>query len=445
MLRGPLPRYVPNPLPRDNRVLDWTRNRKSAVAEEDDLERCWRRLAPRALRLGAETGRPERRWLPTLEGLVSLAACAPHEQAFEYSVLPGRHGGAFTHWLLHVLEHEGTSMNLPRALHSGPRAGPFFGRDAKPRIDGAADRLLFAAGSSELRPTVRVLAVAEDRLLLGTGAAHGVARGTRFALFRPGWSAGDLAGHRLGVVELTTVGGAESWATPLGAPSGELPGPGSVALPLGRGSTGPRRTVRLEPHGLASSQTHGLEQELRSRATGLFEVIPPDRSAEYTIAVDAGGLLTVHLRDGMVKSPALPPLPVSRLEARERMARLLVHLIRYRNTEELFNHDTTRPSSASYGPHFLSFPRATIPRKIPSRVSCSDAGRRLGPGEWLCLTLENGSKQPLYLAVLDLDSRFAIGQIYPSHATTSCSRRVRRSTSLSSRSPRKVSRPDAIS
>lgn len=417
-LRDELPSRVPNPQARYNRISDWQRPGRSMVAPEAELSRRWRLLSGRRGRLGSDRDRPSRRWLPGLDRLVLLAACAPHEKAFEYRVSPERQGGALTHWLLDTLERKGTDLTY-RQLHEHIRAQIRARIEAQtPQIQGDLDRfLLQGRGRDGARPAITVLAVEIDRLLLNTGEAQGVRTGDRFTIFAGEGSGSDAGERCLAEVEVCESGGAESWARYLEPLEHEAPEPGCRALPRKQGSFEPRQTVRL-PTGETAAACHSLAalaHALRLQGKDLLEVVAPGETAKWTVIINPQGNFEILDSKKQPVPNLVPTVPAAQRGAGRSIADRLIHIARFFDLLALSNsslHAPTIRAQLSLLPAGYDAEQAEKPRHEPETLI--EPSTEVKIGDWLYLNLANLSRQPLFFAVLNLRPRWGIRQIFPS-------------------------------
>jgi len=407
------PTKVEDPVARYNLVSEWRRDRPSRVAPEEALAESWRRLNLSRATVGGQT--EERRWLPPGADHVLLLACRPNEAAFEYSVVPGRHGGAFTHWILDTLEQRGTGISY-RQLHErvNARVVGCLNQLQNPQLEGDADRRVFGVESLQRRHAAGVLRVDGDRLLLDVGQAHGLRRKGRFAVFPPGWENDDLPEGRVAVVEVEDVGGAQAWARILEGHHGG-PEPGSVALPLHLGPLARRRKVSLPPLDGGDHRHRRIfdkvGDELRGRAGDLLERVGDGETAEYRVSVEDGRFL-IRGVDGYPLPNLHPPLSAEEENAPRLVDRLL-HLVRYRHVRELRNHDPNGVLNGELRLELGRLPRGYDPVDLPEPTEKLGADAEIRPGDWICLTIRNLAAEPLDVAVLDLQPLWGIRQIHP--------------------------------
>ncbi|MEE8524849.1 MAG: caspase family protein [Thermoanaerobaculia bacterium] len=415
-LRREEPKRVSNPVARDNDVGGWERRRPSLVAPEAALAERWHRLndSPETL---AGRRREGSGWLPSTAGFVLLAACRPHEQAYEYAVAPGQQGGALTHWFLDTLETLGTGISY-RQLHDR-----VYGRIHEllefqsPQLEGADDRRVFSCESLQLRHGVNVLRVEDRRLLLNTGQAQGARRGARFAVFPSGWCNDDLTQERLAVVEIDELGGTESWTRIVESHRSEAPEPGCLALPLALGPLRRRRTVRWgrgeDPDAGRRGTLETLTNKLKKIDNGFLEWVGSDQPAEYQLTVDSGGEIEIRDATGGRLPNQQPQLSVDEGDVAGRLIARLEHLARYRHVAELHNHDAASPLHGRLEVELGLLPPDYDPADPSEPVA--DTGRLLEvrEGDWLCLVMRNRSEQVLNFTVLDLQPRWSIRQIHP--------------------------------
>ena len=144
-------------------------------------------------------------------GAVLLAACRPGELALEV-LLEGRRRGVFTWALLDALRRLGTGVAY-RRLHERILARVHTRFEIQtPMLDGDTERRVLGGEIRSPLPTVPVLAVEPDSVLLAAGAPEGVGAGAWFAVYP--LDAQDLSRieERVALVEVVEAGATNSRA-----------------------------------------------------------------------------------------------------------------------------------------------------------------------------------------------------------------------------------------
>ncbi len=94
----------------------------------------------------------------------------------------------------------------------------------------------------------------------------------------------------------------------------------------------------------------------------------------------------------------------------------LVHLTKYRNVQEMDNHDIISPLSNKLVIELIGVQADFDPVDMPEPKSFTEPGNTpiLKEGEWTFLRIRNSSSRVLNITILDLQPDWGITQIYPS-------------------------------
>ncbi|MEM7052464.1 MAG: caspase family protein [Acidobacteriota bacterium] len=348
----------------------------SLVASRAQLDRAWR----------AAAGRRQRKtelasgWLPAPRGYVLLAACRAHEKAFE-SIFGGRQGGVLTQrWLTTWQQQpQGTWQQLYPALQH-TIAETMEGQ--LPIVEGEVDRQVFT--NDTRRPdsgSALILEQQGDRVLLQAGYAHGAEVGSRFAL-------SDKQPDGKTEIEIEEVGSVLSWGR-------MAPGRGEQQIPVGshaRALSPPpteRPTVSLAP---------ALAQHLAFFEIALVDLatltLDPPSKADIRIE-PCGDRIAVRFAGQAVADSGDP--------------REVVDWVRHL----AFFDRVRRLQNSAPGPGLAQSLAASLRR--PTDPTSGRPVQRLETGceERFYLELHNRAEMAINLAILNLDSAFAIERIYP--------------------------------
>jgi hypothetical protein len=118
---------------------------------------------------------------------VLLAACAPHQSAFEHRRSDGTRHGLFSHVLLPALTRLTSTSDLTyREVMDDARRGVTRWRPKQtPRGEGDLDRVVLGTARHAPRALATVVAGRRDVVVLDVGEVHGVVTGARFAVEFP--------------------------------------------------------------------------------------------------------------------------------------------------------------------------------------------------------------------------------------------------------------------
>ncbi|MDA8019822.1 MAG: caspase family protein [Thermoanaerobaculia bacterium] len=391
LLRDVQPK-IAGAMARSNRVERWQRTRPSTVATVAQLAETWHR-----------SGAPWRDH--GSYGYVLIAACREHEQAWEYPTEGSDHGGALTRALLESIQEEGIGRTYRQLFERIlGRVRTRLEGFQTPRLEGEGDRLLLGSDHGSSLRGLTVLAVEPGRILVATGHAQGVAKGDRFfvepLIAEPRNQ--TMTSEGPAVVELLEPGSAESWG--VWVRRGARPvSPGDRAVPA-RFLSSQHRVVLDETLGAFSDQLRAIDSPFLS-----WERVPPGSirmkrvGEELRISGDSWPL--THVVPSLSLKNADPTTAV----------RLLERVARYCTVERL-NAEAQGSSLTSaltirVGVLKSSF-RPHVDPVDPVADLMEDAAVPFGT--WLAITIENRGRQPLEIAVLALDPRWSVTQLYPS-------------------------------
>ncbi len=372
--------------PRSHRVSARASIGPSSVASAAELAGSRRRF-------GAAGGRSK--------GYVMLAACREQEQAWEYPTdakNPFKMQGALSRLLIDNVRRSGPDLSyrqLFERLHAGLHT--LLDGFQTPRLEGEGHRRLLGGEPAAGPRGFTVLSVDEEKVLLATGACHDAKEGDRFALFPliedPKRSSAPPA-----AVEVAEVRGSESVAT--WHRRGEtLYQPGDRAIPIPRG----RCRVLIGP------EFAELEGQLQTLDNPFFSWKRSPSADLRLRGID--GCLTVESAGSVPLPHPVPSVPRRDLQG---LVRLLERLSRYRAFERLTHHGRSGTAVA------LEVRLGRLPDDFQPRRDEVRPLDELPPdsnmpfGCWWALTVENTCRQPLEIAVLNLDPTWCISQLYPS-------------------------------
>lgn len=367
--------------------------------------------------------------LPTSKGYTLFAACRPTESAYEFPFDGHESNGALTYWLLDGLQQIGPGLSYKMVfdrvmakIHSQ------FERQS-PMLEGEADRVVFGVVDVPPRYAVDVMKVdaLNARVLLQTGQAQGVRKGTRFAIESPKTTDGATALDRKAVVEITTPGAADSWALLVSPPT--MPDPpieqGDQAVLLGLGSSKLVRAVALiRPDGAAPTAAdtalHAVSDALKADTTGWVVPAQTGEPAECLVTTrrrdgDPGEVYEICDRSGspIVNLPA--DLAAGSAGASAVVARL-VHLARFRAVQDLDNFDVNSTLKGKVVAALVGVQDDYQPGETPDPKpfpETTGSVPTIQAGQWTFLRIRNTSRLSLNVAVLDLQSDWGIAQVYP--------------------------------
>ncbi|KAI1303460.1 hypothetical protein F5Y03DRAFT_359546 [Xylaria venustula] len=379
----------------------------------DDLSIAMKDTAPNIGR----KARVVHHWLLEPRGYAFLAACRAHEVARELEY-GGRVQGVLTHSLLSTLKNNSQGLThhmlwelvAPKVREQSCQQNVVLG--------GEGDRLFFSGDRLKLFHTSTVIKVhsIEGRTTarLNAGRAHGVSVGMEFDVWPVSCSAYSDS-KRVGRLKVTAVEDltADTVTEPLVATQQlEV---GCQALP--RTTLSLQRPVRLlYPKSIeenAARKALDLAREAWKEHGTTFAPLVDESDSEVAFQVQVkDGAYDILDRKGRKLQHTIPPLPIDADRAAEKLMRRLTHLANYFNVLDLKNQDEPWVSVGIKKKPF-AFPKVPIIVIDPPSTSPPNQRYEATDSEWLVVQIRNKSASALNITVLDLDSSWAINQIYP--------------------------------
>jgi hypothetical protein len=399
----------------DRETVDTTpRPTESLVASAEDLAKTWQDLAEETTR----SGKSNISFLPGTKGYVMLAACRPSELANEYPFNGKENNGALTYWLLDSLKNYSPDLTY-RVIYDRINAKVHSKFPSQtPMLFGEGNRLVFGSDSASLQYAVTVMQVdaAKNpvRLRLNAGQAQGLSEGAQLAIYPPGTTDFTQEEKQLVIAEITEIGATDAWAEIVktiraleieqAAQAVLLSAPVEVV-----------RKVRLvyQPE---SQLPPGIEQDAALQAietamagNGWVKLLSDNEAADFQVAINTAGEYEICDPSETPIANLRPPLKVSERNAAIDVVKRLVHLTKYKATEELDN--------------FTPLTKKLVV-ELAGKQANYRSGRRPAPepfddpmnptvkaGEWIFLRIRNDSSQVLNVALLNLQSDWAIDQL----------------------------------
>ncbi len=403
------------------------RDKESSVASRQELIENWQTVA-------GEGG--DIAWVPPLNNYVLLAACRPHEYAYEYAFDGKERHGALTYWLIQTLATSSTGLSFRKLYDRVCAQIQSKFPQQLPMLLGDGTRAVFGNETLPTHYSVAVISVDSNQkqVTLNAGLAHGLSSGTRFAIYPLYATDFSNRQQQLVIVELEDVQASRSVARILEPKEGgigiletkeggievrEKEGgdvrgkiePGAPAVMVSAPVDLVRR-VRFFDKKEVGDKEHELPPEwvgkqkealepVRQALAGngwVVEVQPGDnQEAHYQVAVGRNGEYEISI--GTPVKNLGKPLQIGDLEAAEGVVKRLVHLAKYQAVQALDN-------PASELADYLEF-ELVDERRQPFANS---SNLTLKQGTPVHLRVKNTSSQPLNIAVLDIQPTWAISQ-----------------------------------
>lgn len=412
-----------------DKIDETIRPTESLVASDEELIKTWNTLTnsqTRDLQLGSG-------WLPQPEGYVLLAACRSNEYAFEYAFNGKERHGALTYWLLDSLEPLTPGLTY-KVLHDRllAKINSQFQRQT-PQLQGEGDRLVFGSDRLSLQYAVNVNQIDPNKgLLLNGGQVQGLSKGAQFAIYPPGTTDFTEINKRLALAEITEISATQSWAEIKETFRSEPIEQAAQALLINPKSVKLVRKVRLvekaegkENNELSADiyqkQTTALQAvtDAMSIGNGWVELVSDNETADYQITINRNGEYEICDPTTTPIANLRPPLKIDEVDSTTSIVKRLVHLAKYRATQQLNNYYHRSNLSGTK----LAFTLEVIgkqsnydPVEPPEPQPFDDPENipTLKVNEWAFIRIRNDSSQPLNITVMNLQADWGIAQVYPS-------------------------------
>jgi hypothetical protein len=389
-------------------------NQESLVASLEELSKNWKTLT--------EKVDGDIAWVPPIKNYLLLAACRPNELAYEYAFDGKERHGALTYWLIQTLATSSTALSFSKLYDRVCAQIQSKFPQQLPMLIGDGTRAVF--GNEHLPPQYSVTVINVDakqkQITLNAGLAQGLSNGTRFAIYP--LTATDFSNRQqqLAIVEIVEVQASKSVAKVLEPKDGGIEVRGEVKIEPGAPAVLVAAPVALVSRVLlldnkeAGDKEHQLPTELVGKQQAALEKVRQALTGNgWVVEVKAGDELKSHYqiavgRDGEYEiSRETPvnnlgtPLQIDASEAAIGVVKRLVHLAKYQAVQSLDN-----PSSElAKHVEFELVDENRQPFAEPSNLV-------LKQGQIVFLRIKNTFFQLLNIAVLDLESTWAISQ-YP--------------------------------
>jgi hypothetical protein len=400
-------------------------NQESLVAPLEELIANWKTLTE-----GVDS---DIAWIPPIKNYLLLAACRPNEYAYEYAFDGKERHGALTYWLIQTLATSSTALSFRKLYDRVCAQIQSKFPQQLPMLIGDGTRAVFGNESLPHHYSVTVMSVDSNQkqVTLNAGLAQGLSSGTQFAIYP--LNATDFSNRQqLVIVELEDVQASRSVARILEPKEGgigvletneggievrEKEGgdvrgkiePGAPAVMVAAPVTLVRRVLLLD-NKEAGDKEHQLPAEwvdkqkealqaVRQALTGngwVIEVKAGDeQQSDYQVAVGRDGEYEISSETPLKNLGKL--LKIDSPDSAKAVVKRLVHLSKYQAVQSLDNPDSELNK-------YVEFELLDVNRKPfadPSNIVIKQ-------GQSLVLRIENTSSQPLNIALLDLDSTWAI-------------------------------------
>jgi len=389
-------------------------DKESLVASREELIANWK------TQIGGLDG--DIAWVPPSNNYVLLAACRPSEYAYEYAFDGKERHGALTYWLIQTLATSSTGLSFRKLYDRVCAQIQSKFPQQLPMLVGDGTRAVFGNESIPHHYSVNVSGVDSNQkqITLNAGLAQGLSSGTRFAIYP--LTATELSNRQqqLAIIEIVEVQASKSLARVLEPKEGGIEVRAEINIELGAPAVMVSAPVDLVRRVLLLDNKEGGDKEYQLPADLVEkqkEALEAVRQAltenGWVVEVQAGDELKSHYqvavgRDGEYEiSSETPlknlgtPLQINAPEAANGVVKRLVHLTKYQAVQALNNPDSELTD-------YLELELVDQNKQPFSEQS----NIVIKQGQQVFLRVKNTFSQPLNIAVLDLDSTWAISQ-YP--------------------------------
>jgi hypothetical protein len=402
------------------------RDSESLVAQRQELIENWQALTD-----GTAASITPGQWLPQPRDYVLLAACRPSEYAYEYAVSGKERHGALTYWMIDTLTSSPSGLTY-KTLHDRVSAKIQSKFPQMPMLVGESDRFVFGVERGSLQYAVNVLEVIEEEVTeadsepkkvvkqvrLDAGMANGLGPGARFAIYPFGTTDFTQKNQQVAIVEIAEVGASDARADVIdvlrqdkidqGSPAVMLSAPVDLVqgVRLFKKEVGDKDNQL--PQAIADKQDNALSAvEEALTGNGWLKLADAQQKEDYQVAVNQKG--EYEICTGTPIENLTPALKIDDSDAPQQVVKRLVHLVKYQAIQQLSNQFSDLTSKLEV--ELLTQPNwrpgmSKKPQPFPDPTNLV-----VKSGEYAFLRIKNTSSQVLNVAVLDLESNWAVSRL----------------------------------
>jgi hypothetical protein len=426
-------------------IIDTTsRPQDSFVASIEELENTWKNLDKtshtlddsyaksmgntRGLQIGSG-------WLPQIKGYVLLAACRPSESAYEYDFEGNERNGALTYWLLKclpILDRETTFKQLhDRIIAKIHSQFPL----QTPMLEGDGNRKVFGINFANTVYAVNVMEVDlnKKRILLNTGQVHGIRKDAKFAIYPTGLTDFSKIEKRLAIVEIDERGSTNSWGKIITDFNKGIIEAGTQAILIDPVDLRLKKSINLvypTNLDLSTSSKKRYEEAIdflkekileNSQESFLELTTLNSNNADFQVAINEKGEYEIWDPAGKPIPNLNPPLMIDDQNSVAILKQRLVHLSKYMNIQQIDNLDAASPLARKLVVELFGVSKDYDPADRPDLLLLESQGnlKIVKVGQKMVLRIKNNlpkdSNQVLNVAILALQSDWAVSQIYPTN------------------------------
>ncbi len=418
-------------------TIDQTpRPRSNLVASESELAANWssfKSAEPKDLGIKRKAT-VVASMLPEVKGYVLLAACRPSEYAYEYAFDGNKRNGALTYWLLDTLNQPMPGMTY-KMVHDriNAKIKTLFPQQT-PMLMGEGDRVVFGSKYVQTEYAINVMQMKVKgnitKVQLDAGQAQGLRKGAELAIYPRGLTSFRDTQKRLALVEITELEASDCWAdvTKMLQPESVIEQGAQAVL-----TSAPVKLVKqvrlLKDQDLPSERNPALQAvQMALPGNGWLELVGEEEAADYQVDVrkitsateaetyQVGIDEVIYEICDRTGAPIVlrPAIRVRENNAPQKVVKRLVHLAKYQGIQELDNHDANSPLRGKVVVELLGTQKDyDSSDKINPEPFADPNYPEMKAGEYLFLKIHNNYSQVINVAVLDLQSNWAVDQVNP--------------------------------
>ncbi|EAW35258.1 caspase family protein [Lyngbya sp. PCC 8106] len=361
------------------------------------------------------------------KGYVLLAACRPHEAAYECAFEGTERNGALTYWLLKTLTPDPSKLMITYQMlqdYIKPNINNQF-RQQTPMLIGEGDRLIFGWESIPSEYTANVTDIKtgkKQRIELNVGELQGLERGAEFTLYPFGTTSFSTK-QQLALVKLISVQGSTSLGEVQTVFSEQPIKRGDWAMLTLVSSNLIRKVYLLENDTLPEEINQQVA--LQNVKTSIFmktwiEFVDEVEQADYFVRVtildaEKAAKYQAEVNDIIyevcdnTQTPILlrPALKVNESRSAYNVTKRLIHLSKYQAVENLKNHDPCSEMGDKIAVRLTAQPDPNLvlnSAENPTEITITE-------NKTYSLEIQNHYSQPVYVAVFNLQPNWAISSV----------------------------------
>jgi hypothetical protein len=407
------------------------RPQDSLVTSPEELVQNWQNITGKTQnKAGTRGGAFLKGMLPqdVKTGYILLAACRPHESAYEYAFEGTERNGALTYWLLKTLTPDPYKLMITyKILHDYINANirQQFHQKQTPVLIGESDRLIFGYESIPTEYTAIVTQINREKtkyIQLNIGEIQGLETGAEFILY-PFGTTTFSEDKKLALVKLVEVEGATAWAEVETAFSETSIQVGDLAILTLVSPKLMCKVYLLEDETLPTEINQKLELEKIknsiSRKTRIefvddieiadycikITILDTDKAAQYQ--AEAGEIIYEICQRNKVPIQLKPALKINQTQSISSLIKRLIHLAKYQAVKSLKNRDPLSPMRDKIAVRLTTEPnpdQILEPTENQNEVI-------IDTNKPYYLEIQNNYSRTVYLAVFSLQSNYAISSV----------------------------------